>query len=79
MNFTITRKYVRQSRPIFSLFGYERKLGAIRNDNNTEGMAIISQRYLKKILRSVPIMNENEPEKVKGFMLENIILHNIVC
>ena len=47
--------------------------------HNTEGMAIISQRYLKKNLRSVPIMNENEPEKVKGFMLENIILHNIVC
>ena len=36
-----TCKYGRLSRPIFSPFGYGRKLGTIRNDNNSEEMTLI--------------------------------------
>ena len=39
--FISDRKYGQLCRPIFSPYGYERKLGAIRNDNNSEEMTLI--------------------------------------
>ena len=39
--FICTRKYGRLCRPIFLPFGYGRKLGAIRNDNDSEETTLL--------------------------------------